>query len=40
MVGWVNGFLTVTMGVPSFITTLATGFVLYGLTLRRRMRSR
>jgi simple sugar transport system permease protein len=31
--GWVNGFLTVTMGLPSFITTLGTGFVLWGLTL-------
>jgi simple sugar transport system permease protein len=33
LVGWVNGFLTVTVGVPSFITTLGTGFILYGLTL-------
>jgi simple sugar transport system permease protein len=33
VVGWVNGFLTVTVGVPSFITTLGTGFILYGLTL-------
>ena len=31
-VGWVNGFLTVTLGLPSFISTLGTGFVLYGLT--------
>jgi simple sugar transport system permease protein len=31
--GWVNGFLTVTLGLPSFITTLGTGFVLAGLTL-------
>ncbi len=31
--GWANGFLTVTMGLPSFITTLGTGFVLWGLTL-------
>jgi simple sugar transport system permease protein len=31
-VGWVNGFFTVTVGVPSFITTLGTGFVLMGLT--------
>jgi simple sugar transport system permease protein len=30
-VGWVNGFFTVTVGVPSFITTLGTGFVLMGL---------
>jgi simple sugar transport system permease protein len=33
VVGWVNGFFTVTIGVPSFITTFATGFFLYGLTL-------
>jgi simple sugar transport system permease protein len=31
--GWVNGFLTVTLGLPSFITTLGTGFVLDGLAL-------
>jgi simple sugar transport system permease protein len=30
-VGWLNGFLTVTVGLPSFITTLGTGFVLLGL---------
>ena len=30
-VGWINGFLTVTIGLPSFITTLGTGFVLLGL---------
>ena len=30
-VGWVNGFFTVTVGVPSFITTLGTGFILLGL---------
>jgi simple sugar transport system permease protein len=29
--GWVNGFITVTLGVPSFITTIGTGFVLLGL---------
>ena len=28
VVGWVNGFITVTLGVPSFITTIGTGFVL------------
>jgi simple sugar transport system permease protein len=33
IVGWVNGFLTVTVGLPSFITTLGTGFILWGLTL-------
>jgi simple sugar transport system permease protein len=32
-IGWVNAFITVTVGVPSFITTLGTGFVLYGLIL-------
>jgi simple sugar transport system permease protein len=30
-VGWLNAFLTVTIGLPSFITTLGTGFVLLGL---------
>ena len=33
VVGLVNGFFTVTVGVPSFITTFATGFILWGLTL-------
>ena len=32
-VGWVNGFLKVTLGLPSFIATLGTGFVLSGLIL-------
>jgi simple sugar transport system permease protein len=31
VVGWINGFLTVTVGLPSFITTLGTGFVLLGI---------
>ena len=31
-VGWINAFFTVTVRVPSFITTLGTGFVLMGLT--------
>ena len=31
--GWVNGFLTVTLHLPSFITTLGTGFILGGLAL-------
>jgi len=31
--GWVNGFITITLGVPSFITTIGTGFILYGLAL-------
>ncbi len=33
LVGLVNGFLTVTVGVPSFITTLGTGFVVWGIML-------
>jgi simple sugar transport system permease protein len=33
VVGWVNGFLTVTMGLPSFVTTLGTGFALQGIML-------
>ena len=32
-VGWLNGFLTVTLRLPSFVTTLGTGFVLSGLVL-------
>ena len=32
-VGFVNGFLVVTLGLPSFIATLGTAFVLYGLVL-------
>jgi simple sugar transport system permease protein len=32
-VGWINAFLTVALGLPSFIATLGTGFVLAGLTL-------
>jgi simple sugar transport system permease protein len=32
-VGWVNGFLTVTVGLPSFITTLGTAFGLQGIML-------
>jgi simple sugar transport system permease protein len=31
--GFINGFFTVTLGVPSFITTLGTGFVLAGVAL-------
>jgi simple sugar transport system permease protein len=31
VVGWLNAFITVTVGVPSFITTLGTGFLLLGL---------
>jgi simple sugar transport system permease protein len=31
--GWINGFLTVTLGLPSFITTLGTGFILSGFAL-------
>ena len=32
-IGWFNGFITVALRVPSFITTLGTGFVLYGIVL-------
>lgn len=31
VVGWCNAFITVTLGVPSFITTLGTGFILWGI---------
>jgi simple sugar transport system permease protein len=31
--GFVNGFITVTLGVPSFITTLGTAFILNGIML-------
>ncbi len=31
VVGWINAFLTVTVGLPSFITTLGTGFILLGI---------
>jgi simple sugar transport system permease protein len=31
--GWVNGFITVTLGVPSFITTIGTGFIMDGIVL-------
>ena len=30
VVGWINGFLTVTVGLPSFITTLGTGSSCWG----------
>ncbi len=33
LVGLVNGVVTTVFGVPSLITTLATGYVLYGFTL-------
>ncbi|MGH3183430.1 MAG: ABC transporter permease, partial [Streptosporangiaceae bacterium] len=33
VVGWINALLTVTLGLPSFIATLGTSFVLYGLVL-------
>ena len=32
-IGWVNAFLTVTLGLPSFVATLGTGFIIGGLTL-------
>ena len=31
--GWVNGFITVTLRVPSFITTIGTGFIMGSLAL-------
>jgi simple sugar transport system permease protein len=31
--GWFNGFLTVTLGLPSFIATLGTGFLIDGIML-------
>jgi simple sugar transport system permease protein len=33
LVGFVNGFITVALRVPSFITTLGTGFILLGMAL-------
>jgi simple sugar transport system permease protein len=33
VVGAINGLITVLLNVPSFVTTLATNFVLYGLVL-------
>jgi simple sugar transport system permease protein len=33
VVGYINGFITVILAVPAFITTLGTGFILYGLML-------
>ena len=33
VIGWVNGFLTVTLGLPSFIATLGTAFVINGIVL-------
>ncbi len=32
-VGAINGLITVRLNVPSFVTTLATNFILYGLVL-------
>jgi simple sugar transport system permease protein len=32
-IGFINGFLTIHLGLPSFITTLGTGFIIYGLAL-------
>jgi simple sugar transport system permease protein len=31
--GWVNAFVTVSLRVPSFITTIGTGFILEGMAL-------
>jgi simple sugar transport system permease protein len=33
VIGWFNGFLTVTLGLPSFIATLGTAFVINGIVL-------
>jgi len=33
LVGFVNAFLTVALRLPSFIATLGTSFILYGLVL-------
>ena len=33
VIGVINGFLTVHLGLPSFIATLGTGFCIYGLAL-------
>jgi simple sugar transport system permease protein len=32
-IGWANGFFTIALRVPSFITTFGTAFILYGLIL-------
>jgi simple sugar transport system permease protein len=33
VIGFVNGFVTTVFGVPSLITTLATGYIVYGYAL-------
>jgi simple sugar transport system permease protein len=33
VIGWFNGFLVVTLGLPSFIATLGTAFVINGIVL-------
>jgi len=33
VIGWFNGFLTVSLGLPSFIATLGTGFIINGIVL-------
>ena len=33
VIGGMNGFLTVALGLPSLITTLATGFIIFGYVL-------
>ena len=33
IIGFVNGFVTTVFGVPSLITTLATGYIVYGYAL-------
>jgi simple sugar transport system permease protein len=34
VIGWFNGFLTVALGLPSFIATLGTGFIINGIVPR------
>ena len=33
VIGFINGFVTTVLGVPSLITTLATGYIIFGYTL-------
>jgi simple sugar transport system permease protein len=33
VIGFVNGFVSTVLGVPSLITTLATGYIIFGYTL-------
>ena len=40
LVGAINGLITVRLNVPSFVTTLATNFILYGVVLVGSQRRR